>query len=408
MQSTKYLLIGGGLSSSQAGKIIRMKDPDGGITMVSKERHVPYDRPPLSKEILRGEKTIDELFFDPTTFFEEKRIELILDNPVQQLDTVAKKVLLKNGDAVEFEKALIATGGDPVKLKVPGSELYGVHYLRTIDDASAIDGEAAPGKRVVIIGAGFIGMEVASSLTQRGIRVTVIEALPRIWARFLDENTAAYFKNYCEQKGITFVTNEKVGEIRGRTKAETVMTESGQEIECDFVCVGIGIRPSVEIARDAGLDVSDGIVVNEFLQTSHPDIYAAGDVASYPDPVFGKRRRVEHWGHAEYSGQVAGLNMTGAGQKYDLLSYVWSDIFDLHIEFAGDESEHDRVLLRGNLDKRSFVVLYLKSDVLVAYLAVNTSSREYPKLQRLIRRKTLVEGKDVQLEDPEFDLKTLL
>src|SRR2546425_1741375 len=394
MKSTKYLLIGGGLASSQAAKQLREHDGRGAITLVGEEPYVPYDRPPLSKEFLRGEKRRDELFFDPEQYFHDQDIGLVLGVAVQRLNLDDKTAILANGEAIRFEKALIATGGRPVRLKLPGGDLPGVHYLRTLDDSDAIATEAAQGKRAVLIGAGFIGMEVAASLTQRGVRVTVIEAQPHIWARFADATLAGFFQDYCTQKGVKFHTAEMVTEIRGHDRPSSVVTRSGKELPCDFVCIGVGIVPNVELAQQAGLKVDNGVVVNEYLQSSHPDIYAAGDVASYLDPVFGKRRRVEHWGHAEYSRQLPGQNMAGAGHRYYLVPYVWSDIFDLHLEFAGDESEHDQVLLRGRVDDQRFTVLYLKEGALTAYFAINTNSKDFPALQRLIRQKTDLRGKE--------------
>jgi NADPH-dependent 2,4-dienoyl-CoA reductase/sulfur reductase-like enzyme len=393
---------------SAAAKILRMKDPKGSITLVGKEPHLPYDRPPLSKELLRGDKTPENITYDPQSFFEEKKIDLVLGTPVTSLNPGRRVAELSSGGQIVFEKALIATGGEPIRLQVRGSDLDGVYYLRTVDDALRIASEGVSGKRAVVVGAGFIGMEVTASLTQRGVAVTVIETLPHIWPRFLDEQFAGFIQDFCAAEGVRFLTGEKVTEIRGEDRVESVLTASGQKILCDFVCVGIGITPEVGLAKDSGLEIDNGIVVNEYLQTSHPDIYAGGDAVNYPDPIFGKRRRVEHWGHAEYCGQVAGLNMAGMQQEYDLLSYVWSDIFDLHIEFAGDESECDRVLVRGQLGDPSVIVLYLKHNVLRAYFAVNTDSRECPKMQRLIRRALDLTGKDEELRDPSFELKSLV
>jgi len=400
MKSTKYLLIGGGLAASQAAKQLREHDPHSRITLVGEEPYVPYDRPPLSKEFLRGEKPREEVFFDPEPHFHDHDIALALGVAVRQLDLTTKTALLANGEAIAFEKALIATGGRPVHLELPGGDLPGVHYLRTLDDSAAIAAEAGPGTRAVIIGAGFIGMEVAASLTQKGVQVTVIEAQPHIWARFADPTLAGFFQDYCAQKGVTFQTNEMVTEIRGPDRPSSILTRSGKEFPCDLVCIGVGIVPNVELAQQAGLKVDNGVVVNEYLQSSHPDIYAAGDVANYLDPVFGKRRRVEHWGHAEYCGQLAGQNMAGAGNTYDLVTYVWSDIFDLHLEFAGDESEHDQVLCRGGFQDKSFTVLYLKQNVLTAYFAINTGSKEFATLKRLIRGKKVLAGREAQLQDP--------
>ncbi|MEW6542116.1 MAG: FAD/NAD(P)-binding oxidoreductase [Nitrospirota bacterium] len=408
MRSTKYLLIGGGLASSQAAKELRQRDPDGTITLVGEEPHVPYDRPPLSKEFLRGEKQKQELFYDPEPYFRDQRIELQLGTRVQRLDASGKTAILASGDTIAFEKALLATGGRPVHLTVPGHDLPGLYYLRTLDDAAAIAGEAGPGRKAVIVGGGFIGMEIASSLTQKGVQATVIETLPHIWARFTDATLAGFFQGYCQAKGVTFRTGEAVAEVRGTGRASAVVTRSGAVLPCDLVCVGVGIVPNVELAQAAGLEVGNGVLVNEFLQTSNPDIYAAGDVANYPDPYFGKRRRVEHWGHAEYCGQLAGRNMAGDRAAYDLLTYVWSDIFDLHLEFAGDESEHDRVLLRGRMEDRAFMVLYLKDRALRAYFAINTGAKDFLHLQRLIRQKKDLAGREAQLQDPTVPIKSLL
>jgi NADPH-dependent 2,4-dienoyl-CoA reductase/sulfur reductase-like enzyme len=407
MIPTKHLLIGGGLASSEAAKILAAKDPGASITVVCRERHLPYDHPPLSKEFLRGEKKREEITFDPA-LFESGRVRAVLGNAVVEMDAGAKEAVLKGGERIRFEKALIATGGEPIRIHVPGSTLRGIHYLRTVDDAEAIKAAASSGKRACIVGAGFIGMELAASLTQLGVRVTVIEAMPHIWARFLDEGTAAFIRGYCEKRGISFHTGERVSKFEGDGRVTGVVTESGLGLECDFACVGVGIRPEVAVARAAGIDVDDGITANERLQTSRPDIYAAGDAVSFPDPVTGRRRRVEHWGHAEYSGQIAGLNMAGIDQVYDLLSYAWSEIFDLHIEFAGDETGYDRVLLRGDVEAASFTALYLTRDVVTAYLAINTDSREFPTLQKLIRRKIPLAGRNREITDGAIDLKTLL
>lgn len=408
MRSTRYLLIGGGLASNQAAKQLRERDPQSTITLVGEESTVPYDRPPLSKEFLRGGKPLNELFFDTEQYYHDHRIDLMLGVAVQRVNLSNKTATLTNGEAIAFDKALIATGGRPILLKIPGSSMPGVYYLRTLNDSSAIAAQAGQGKRAVIIGAGFIGMEIAASLTHLGVQVTVIEAQTHIWPRFADASLAGFFQDYCNQKGVTFSTNERVVEIRGNERPSSVTTQSGKELPCDFVCIGVGIVPNVEIAKDSGLKVDNGIVVNEYLQSSHPDIYAAGDVANYIDPIFGKRRRVEHWGHAEYCGQLAGQNMAGVNNKYDLLTYVWSDIFDLHLEFAGDESEYDQVLLRGRFQDKSFTLLYLKQKVLKAYFAVNTKSKEFPVFQRLIRQTKDLTGKDDELQDPTFPIKNLV
>jgi NADPH-dependent 2,4-dienoyl-CoA reductase/sulfur reductase-like enzyme len=407
-RSVKYVLIGGGVAAGQAAKQIREADASGPTVIVGQEPYVPYDRPPLSKEFLRGDKPREQLFFDPPAFYRDHGIELVLGVAVREMDTARKTVRLTSGEVIAFEKALIATGGRPVQLKIPGANLPGVHYLRTLDDSAAIAAEAKPGRRAVIVGGGFIGLELAASLTQKGVHVAVVEAAPHVWARFADATLAGFFQDYCARKGVVFHTSERVSEIRGDGRPAAVVTRDGLELPCEFVCIGVGIVPNVELAQMAGLAVDNGVVVNEFLQSSHPDVYAAGDVANYLDPVFGKRRRVEHWGHAEYSGQLAGRNMVGAREPYDLLTYVWSDIFDLHLEFAGDESEHDLVLVRGRREDAAFTVLYLKDSALRAYFAVNGESRELPTLQHLIRTRMTLVGREAQLHDPVFPIQDLL
>ncbi|TKS60615.1 MAG: FAD-dependent oxidoreductase [Nitrospira sp.] len=408
MESTHYLLIGGGLASNQAAKQLRQLNAEATITLVGEEPYVPYDRPPLSKEFLRGEKTTDQLLFDPDTFYQDKRIDLFLGTAVQHLHLTDKTVRLSNGRTLHFEKALIATGGRPIHLNVPGADLPDVHYLRTVDDAASLAARATPGSKAVLIGAGFIGLEVAASLTLRGVHVTVIESQPRIWPRFAGTDLAQVIQDYCAKRGVAFRTNETAVQFHRHNYAFSIDLKSGATLPCNFLCIGVGIVPNVELAQQAGLAVENGVVVNEFLQTSHPDIYAAGDVANYPDPLFGKRRRVEHWGHAEYCGQLAAQNMSGARNPYDLLTYVWSDIFDLHLEFAGDESEHDQVLTRGRLQDHSFILLYLKQHVLRAYFAVNAGAKDFQPLQRLIRNQKDLSGKAAQLQDSAVPIKSLL
>jgi NADPH-dependent 2,4-dienoyl-CoA reductase/sulfur reductase-like enzyme len=316
-RSVKHLLIGGGLASFHAAKQIRKAGDDGSILLVSEQPLPPYDLPPLSKEFLRGEKTIDDIIYETVEQLTEQKVDLLLGVRVDALDTNAKTATLSNGETVAVEKALIATGGRPISLSIPGMDLAGVHYLRTAADAAAIVESAGSARRALVIGAGFIGLEVAASLTQRGLEVTVVEAAPHVWARFADEQLAGFIQDYCSERGVRFQTNELVTELKGDDRVQAAVTRSGQMIDCELVCIGVGILPNVELAQAAGLAVDNGIVVDAQMRTSHPDIYAAGDVVNYPDPASAKRRRVEHWGHAEYGGQIAGRNMAGGENAYD-------------------------------------------------------------------------------------------
>jgi NADPH-dependent 2,4-dienoyl-CoA reductase/sulfur reductase-like enzyme len=403
----KHLLIGGGLASFHAAKQIRKAGDEGSVLLVGEQPLPPYDLPPLSKEFLRGEKTVDDIIYETAEQLAGQKIDLLLGVRIDALDATAKTATLSNGETVAFEKALIATGGRPITLSFPGVDLAGVHYLRTAADAQAIREGAHNARRALVIGAGFIGLEVAASLTQLGLDVTVVEAAPRVWARFADEQLAGFIQDYCSARGVTFRTGELVTELRGDGRVDAAVTRSGQTIECDLVCIGVGILPNVELAEAAGLAVDNGIVVDAQMRTSHPDIYAAGDVVNYPDPASGKRRRVEHWGHAEYGGQIAGRNMAGGENAYDLLSYVWSDIFDLRLEFAGDETDHDRAILRGSPADASFMIVYMKGDLATAYFAVNTDVREFSMIRRAIRAKTNLAGREADLQNKQFNLREL-
>ncbi len=408
MHSTDHLIIGGGLAGIRAAQEIRKRDSSCSITIICNEPYVPYNRPPLSKAFLRGEKNQDEVFVEPESFYKDASINLVLEKDVTGLDAEAKRVILDNKETMKFGKALIATGGEPVRLQLPGTDLEGVHYLRTLDDSKAIAAEVSPERRAVVIGGGFIGIEIAASLASLGVDVTVIETQPYIWSHFVDEKLAGFFQQYCEEKGITFATSTQVTEIRGFDRVISAVTKRGREISCDFVCIGVGVRPRVDIAERAGLKVDNGIVVNKELQTSHPDIYAAGDIANFPDPYFDKRRRVEHWGQADYTGTLAGKNMAGAGEHYDLLTYVFSDIFDLHLEFSGDESEYDETLIRGRFEDKSFTVLYLKKNVMTAYFAINTPDEEYEPFNTLIQEKQDLGDVKDKLTDTDFDVSGLV
>ena len=407
MPSVKYLLIGGGLASAEAAKQVRRVDAEGSIALVSDETLLPYNRPPLSKEYLRGEAT-EPLEFASAADYEELRVTTVLGSAVTTLDAAASTATLDNGEVYSYEQALLATGGSPVRLPVPGADLAGVYYLRDAGDADAIGAAAKEAKRAVVVGAGFIGLETAASLRQMGLDVTVIEMADAIWPRFADRNLAAHVQALSEARGVKFLTGNPVEGFEGDGGSVSAVLAGGTSVACDLAVVGVGIRPNTGLAESAGLEVDNGIVVDEQMRTSAPNVFAAGDVANYPDPIFEKRRRVEHWGHAEYSGQVAGANMAGEEMRYDLLTYVWSDIFDLHLEAAGDEGESDTSVVRGDVEAGSFTVLYLKEDRMTAYFSVNTPAREFPVFQRLIRRKKDLAGRLDELRNPEFNVRELL
>ncbi len=408
MRQVRYLLIGGGLASQRAAAKLRELDAGGPVLLVAREDRLPYDRPPLSKDFLLGKTPADKLALQPPEWYRERNVEVLLGQSVEELDARGKTARLSDGQAVRFEKALLATGGRPTRLNVAGADLPGVHYLRTLDDSAAISAAAVAGRRAVIVGGGFIGMELASSLAQRGVAVTLLERGDRIWRRFADERISRYFEDAAAARGVAILKNERVVAIEGAGRAESVRTADGKRLPCDFVCVAVGIVPNVELAERAGLAMDDGILVNEHLQTSHPDVYAAGDVARFPDPYAGRPRRVEHWGGADYGGTLAGANLAGGTGRYDLLTYVWSDLFERHLEFAGDEAPPESTLLRGAMTDASFALLYLRGGRLTAYYAVNYKRKQYLVLQKLIKARVNLSGREAQLQDPALDPAALL
>jgi NADPH-dependent 2,4-dienoyl-CoA reductase/sulfur reductase-like enzyme len=272
----------------------------------------------------------------------------------------------------------------------------------------AVSAAADSAAGVAVVGGGFIGMELASSLTQRGRQVHVIDSGPYVWRRFADRQLSEYVMNCCAARGVKFHTGQRAGEVRlSGGKAVGLATSTGEQIDADLVIIAAGIVPNVELARQAGLACENGVLVNDRMQSSNAGIYAVGDVANYPDPLFHKRRRVEHWGQADYTGDLAGRNAAGADEPYNLLSYVWSDIFELHLEFAGMELDYDRLLVRGQMQENRFALLHLKQDRLTAYYSVNLPKADYRAMGKLIEKQVDLSGRQAELANPAFALEEL-
>lgn len=403
-KSCQYLIIGSGIAGYNALKELLELKPNSKIIMVTSDRYYPYDRPPLSKYYLRGEMPRDKLFFESDDFYKRDNLEVMLNKSVERIDANLKEAILNDGSVISFDKALISTGGRPRRLNIPGSE--NALYLRSLDDADRIREAASKGKNALIIGAGFIGVEVASSLTTLGVRTTVVEVMPYIWNTFVDEKVSRVIQQYLESKGINFILNESVKEIQGKIAT----TSSGRKIEADMFLIAVGISPNVELAQRSGMQVDNGIVVNEYLETSARDIYAAGDIANIFDPREGKRKRIEHWNNAEYTGKLAARNMAGSREAYNFISSIWSDIFDLHIESAGETRNYDEYIIRGrfNSDNPNFNVIYLKGGIVRGYVAINRDYSELEVLNKLIEGSVDVSNKKNSLADKGFDLKELL
>lgn len=406
-QDCDYLLIGGGVGAYNAAKRLRKRAPESRIVMISADDLAPYDLPPLSKDLLKGVRAEADLVYPSLESQGLAPIDQRLSTTVTHLNAEKHVAETDKGDRLSFGAALLATGGAPIRLNVPGASLPQVHYLRSAEDCRGLRADALPGRRAVVIGAGFIGVEAAASLRLMGLEVTVLEAADRVWPRFADAEMASRMQALCEANGVSIRTGERLIEIDGQDAVTGVRTQSGLYLPCDLVCVGIGIRPNTALAEAAGLQVDNGIVVDQFMRTSAPSVYAVGDVVNYPDPHLGRRTRAEHWGHAEYSGQIAAMNMLGTATAYDFLSYAWSDVFDWHIESAGHAHDHDERVVRGNPDTGAFTTLYFRQKALVAYTAVNGEASEFPAYRRLIRGgKPLLRPAD--LGDPAILARSLV
>ncbi len=407
MLDCDFLLIGGGVAAYNAGKRIRRLNAAARVILVSADSLPPYNLPPLSKEFLRGEQSESDIVFPPLTAMGGP-MDTILSKSVSVLDPERHEVTLDDDRRISFGKALLATGASPIVLPVPGAELQGVFYLRSASDALQIGAAAALSRQAIVIGAGFIGLEVAASLRKLGLEVTVVEAEARIWPRFADANVAEVVRSRCAAEGVKFLTGERVVSVNGEGAVTSVSTSGGLQIDCDIICVGIGITPNTALASAAGLEIANGIVVDAMMRTSAPEIFAAGDAINFPDPICGRRLRAEHWGHAEYSGQIAGANMAGGGSNYDFMSYAWSDVFDLHIESAGYIEDHDEVVVRGATSETSFTSLYLRDGALVGYCAINTEPVEFATYRKLIRSRQPLSDRLESLRDSTVNVRSLV
>ncbi len=372
MEHVPYVIIGGGLAGVAAADTIRRRDKTGRLMLICAEPHPPYDRVPLSKGYLLGDIERDQVFLRPARFYERNQVELVLGQAVTALDLTTRQVTLADGRQIGFAKLLLATGGRPRRLPIPGADLEGIYYLRNLEDSDAIRAALQGARRAVVIGGGFIGCEVATGLAHLGLATTVVELTPGVLSLVLDAETSGFIESFLRQQGITVLTNTAaahfVGE-QGRVRA--VVTNTGAELEADLVAVGVGIAPNTELAAAAGLSVDNGVLVNEYLEAA-PGVYAAGDIARYYSPPLGRQLRVEHYDVALQHGRVAGANMTGDQRSYTELPYFFSHMGPLHIDVIGDMSRRQQSVRRGALSlEPGFAQFYFADDLLQAVLCIN-------------------------------------
>ena len=402
---TEHLVVvGAGQAAAQAAQTLRQQNYAGAITVLGEEPYAPYQRPPLSKKYFSGETPHERLLLRPLTFYAEKRIALELGARVEEFDAAAHTLRLRDGRSLRYDKLLLATGSRPRRLAVPGADLPGVHHVRTIADIDALNEGLSPGARVVVIGGGYIGLEMASVARQRGFAVTVLEAAERVLGRVVCKEVSSFYMDLHRAAGVEVHVGAAVSALCGRERVEAVETADGRRFACDAVIVGIGVVPNVELAAAAGLECANGIRVDEHARTADPDVLACGDCTSHPLPLYARSVRLESVPNAVHQGKVAAATLLKSPAAYSEIPWFWSDQYDVKMQIVGLSDGHDTTVLRGDPARKCFAVYYLANRRLIAVDAVN-SPREFAHAKKLIGAAFTIDA-DV-LRDPRTDPLTL-
>ena len=400
-----FLLVGGGPACATAADTLRYEGARGSIVIIAAEPHLPYTRPALSKQFLLGTRPRDRLDMFGEDFYRKEQIGLLLATRATAVDPSEHLVQTDAAGDFHYGKLLIATGSRPNRLKIPGGDMPGIFYLRTLEDAEKIKNAAMDGNaRAVIIGGNFIGMEMASTLRQKGLTVTLLVKTNALFDTLQANVLSEFFLNYYRDRGVEILFEDCPSEFQGEDRVHQVITNAGRTIPCDMVVIGIGASPEIEFLNGSEIEVSDGIVVDQYLQASRPDIFAAGDVAVFFDPVFQTRRRVQHWDNAVKQGRLAAKNMLGQRRSYGGVSYFFSDVFDITFEFFGSVKDINERVERGALAKRSFALFYLKDSVPKALFSIGRPADEIKAVESLIQHRVSLDPFRAGLPDPEFEL----
>lgn len=392
-ESYPYLIVGPQLAGASAAEGIREVDPNGRILLVGREQDLPYHRPPLSKDLWFGKKSVDEVYVHDRPYYEQNGIELALGKELVALDPKEKTVTGADGERYGYGKLLLATGGQPRRLDIPGANLPGVFYYRALDDYHRLREVASEGASAALIGGGFIGSEMAAALHANGVHTTMLFDGPYLCDRVFPESLGMAIQRDYEQRGIKIHASDVPVAIRKSGEGLSVETQSGAEIACDFAVVGIGIAPEMRLAENAGLKAENGIVVDDELRTSEPDIYAAGDNAAFPYRALDRRMRVEHWDNALNQGKQAGRNMAGAGEPYTYMPFFFSDLFEFGYEAVGEVSSRLSVFADWQQENEKGVLYYLSDGQVRGVLLCNV----WDKVEDA--RKLIREGKQMGEED---------
>jgi 3-phenylpropionate/trans-cinnamate dioxygenase ferredoxin reductase subunit len=400
-----FVIVGASLAGGGAAATLRQEGFDGRVILIGAEPQPPYERPPLSKEYLRGESSFEQTLVQSSDFYGENGIETRFGVRASRVDPAKKVIELDGEEGVAYDKLLVATGGRNRRFPVPGLDLEGVYDLRTMADCERIRAEIGPGRKAVVVGMGFIGSEVAASLRQSGVNVVVVDRNKVPLRRVLGEEVGRVIEGIHRDHEATLIFEDTVAAFEGADRVERVVTQGGRRIECDFVVVGLGVEPVTELLADTGAEIDNGIAVDEFCRTGVEGIYAAGDVANHYHPVFERRIRVEHWQNALNQGPAAARNMLGKDEPYDDIPWFWSDQYDFNLQYTGFHTEWDEVIVRGSMEERNFVAFYRKDERVLAAVAVNRG-KDLRRSMRLIKAQRPVDA--TKLQDPDVDLRALV
>ena len=402
---TKTIVIAGaGHAAGQAVATLKQHKFEGRIILVGEEPYLPYQRPPLSKKFLAGDLPAERLHFKPASFYDDDRIEVKLETRIESIDREGHCLTTSAGDDIDYDQLILAVGSHARKVPVDGVDLAGVHYLRSIADVEGIQSGLATGKRVVIVGAGYIGLEVAAVCRQRGLDVTVIEMTDRVMSRVVSPNVSDFYQLEHTNHGVKLLLQTGLAAFNGKNRVKSVATDNGQTIPTDLAVVGVGIVPNTDLAEAAGLDVDNGIVVDDHCRTADPDVYAIGDCTSHPSSIYGKRLRLESVHNALEQAKTAASNICGVDTQYSQVPWFWSDQYDLKLQIAGLSQGYDDVVLRGDPAGRSFSCVYLRDGALIAVDAIN-APRDFMQSKALIADRVVCDPE--QLADSDVALKDL-
>lgn len=403
-QAQPYVIVGASLAGAKAAESLRENGFTGRIVLVGAEPELPYERPPLSKEYLLGRTQKTDAYVQNEQWYEENAVELVLDRRVESIDRAAHQLQLADGDPIGYQKLLLATGASPRRLKIAGNKLDGVRYLRRMKHSEQLRDDLRAGGRVVVVGAGWIGMETAAAAREYGCEVTVIDPESTPLRGTLGAEIGGFFADVHRKHGVSLRLGESVTEFRGDGRVSAVVTDRGEQVPADTVIVGIGARPNVELAEQSGLAVDDGVLVDSSLRTEDPDIYAAGDVASAFHPFYEQRVRVEHWANALHQGPAAARAMLGMRVDFDRLPYFFTDQYDVGMEFTGwlPPGGYDAVVTRGDVDSGAFHAFWLVDERVVAGMHVNLWDDGVTPARDLILSRARVDAQ--QLADTSIPL----